>query len=306
MHSASARKHAASPWAAFVAILTLAPVVQVACLGISRESLSQPGAAEQQRQPVAASLRATKASQSSIHKEPTVTSIQPPPLWQRPVLERAALVNGSLTLEMLKDSGTNACNSVCGSMMDYVTVADVSASVGPTGVLYTKLFLARLLERFRLGQDRGQQLLGLVEAGMKPKLLTLPTDKHEEFMEGVNKLALQGEALNLMAGLGMAETSFQHGRQDAHSLVLAIVDGPALRQGLTVQMAQKLSRSADLVVILVAAKFDVAAQTAAMEWLKAAGSCTPYGCRLLQINDYESLAQVDTTGVIAEICPDLV
>jgi len=277
MRSSNVFKNVAFPWAALVAIISCGPFRQLFCEGST------------------ASLRATRTASS-----------KQPPVWERPALERYGLVNGSLTLETLKVSGMSYCNSVCGSMMDFAVVADVSASVGPSGVLYTQLFLSRLLSRFRLGQGKGQQLAAIIEAGMDARLLTGLTDKSSEYMDGVNKLTLRGGALNLMAGLGMAETSFMHGRQDAHSLVLAIVDGPALRQRLTIQMAQKISRTADLVVILVAASFDTAAQLAATEWLKAAGSCTPYGCRLLQIADYESLARVDTTGVIAEICPNLV
>jgi len=181
--------------------------------------------------------------------------------------------------------------------MDFAVVSDVSGSVGKTGVMGTQVFLRRLVTRLRLGQPSGHQLAGIVENGMKARLLTGLTDSYQKFSDGVNKLTFQGAGLNLMEGLGMAETSFMYGRQDAHSLILAIVDGPALRQRLTLQMVQKVSRSADLVVILVASRFDMAAQRAATEWLEAAGSCTPYGCRLLQIEDYESLAQVDTTGV---------
>lgn len=194
--------------------------------------------------------------------------------------------------------------------MDFAMVADVSGSVGPDGVVATKLFLGRLLNRLRLGWGDGHQLAGLIEAGMESKLLTgyvePLTDDPERFVDAINQLTFRGEAMNLAHALGMAETSFMHGRQDARSLVLAIVDGPVFRQRLAVQQAQKVSRTADLVVILVADKFDVAAQRDATEWLQAAGSCTPYGCRLLQVESYESLAQVDTTGALAEICPNLV
>merc|ERR1719487_1697884 len=112
--------------------------------------------------------------------------------------------------------------------------------------------------------------------------------------------------MDLTKALGMAKPSFSLGRKHARSLVLAIVDGPVYRQRLAVQMAEKVGKVADLVIILVADKFNEAAQRDAMELLKAAGSCTPYGCRLLQIDSYESLANVDTTGVVAEICPNLV
>jgi len=194
--------------------------------------------------------------------------------------------------------------------MDFSLIADVSASVGHAGVQNTKVFIARLLNRLRLGHGNGLQLAGLIEAGMKARLLTGLTGDVLKFVDGINKLSFAGRhdggALDLVEAMSMASTSFMHGRQDARSLVLAIVDGPALRQRLVVQMAERISKSADLVVILVADKFNQVAQRDAMEWLKAAGSCTPYGCRLLQISDYESLATVDTTGVLAEICPSLV
>jgi hypothetical protein len=287
----------ASPWASIFVVVILTHSQSPAC-NASRE----PG------KPAAASLRATAvASKHDTLKQPAAPRHL---LWHRPSFERPALVNGSIALQALNMSGRDHCNSVCGSMMDFALIADVSASVGQAGVQNTQVFLARLLNRLRLGQGKGQQLAGLIEAGMKSRLLAGLTDEVPKFVDGINKLSFRGRhdggALDLVEAMGMAHSSFMHGRQDARSLVIAIVDGPALRQRLTVQMAERISQSADLVVILVADRFKQVAQRDAMEWLKAAGSCTPYGCRLLQISDYESLATVDTTGVLAEICPNLV
>lgn len=231
-------------------------------------------------------------------------------IWQRPVLKEPVLINGSLALQSVNISGKHYCNSVCGSMMDYAMVADVSGSVGNPGVVGTQLFLGRLMDRLRIGQGNFQQLVGIIEAGMQSRLLTGEAeplrDTLEKVFDGINKLKFQGGALDLVEALGLAKTSFTLGRKHAHSLVLAIVDGPAYRHRLTLEMAERVSQVADLVVILVADEFDEDAIRKATEWLQSAGSCTPYGCRLLTIDSYESLAAVDTTSVLAEICRDLV
>jgi len=230
-----------------------------------------------------------------------------PLVWRRPSWKRPVAVNGSLVIEDVNTSGCPYSNTVCGSTIDISIIVDVGGSVGNDGVLATKLFLARLLPRFRLGRDQDHQLFSLVEAGMSARLLSPLTDSETEIVAGINKLSFPGGgACNLVPALSTAETSFSHGRQDAHSLIVVIADGPALRQRLTLQMVKEVSKTSDLMVLLVASEFDTAARQDATEWLKTAGSCTPYGCRLLQIDSYEKLGTVDTTGVLAEICPNLV
>jgi len=194
----------------------------------------------------------------------------------------------------------------CGSTLDSFVLADVSGSVGETGILGTKVFLTRLLLQMQLGKSSSHQLMGLIEVGATSKLLSHLTDSQETFMEGASKLKFKGVAPDLSQALAYADTGFLAGRSDAHSLVLAIVDGPVIKQRQAVQMARHISQYADLVVILVASRFDAQADTAVREWLQAAGSCYGHTCRLIQVEDYEALAAVDITAVVAEICPNLV
>merc|ERR1719335_476974 len=96
-------------WATLVAIFCSAP-----CRGTSIHLPS-------------ASLRATK---------PDVARL----IYQRPSFTHLSLKNGSLVMHELNATGSQPCNTVCGSSMDYAMIADVSGSVEESGVENTKIF----------------------------------------------------------------------------------------------------------------------------------------------------------------------
>lgn len=255
-------------------------------------------AAQISASPSSASLRATLRSSSTPaadHKADVDMHVESP-------FHSVELVNGSISFKTLfEHSGS------CGSSRDFAFVVDASGSVGHAGIDATKQFLGHLSCRLRFGREDGFQMATTVQADMEPKLLSELTESKLVFLKGVQQLAFKkSPAMNLVAALGKADAAFMHGRQSAKSLILVIADGPGLRQRLIKQQVSSVSKSADLVVLLVADQYDETAQRAATEWLQAANSCTPHGCRLLQVSSYAELASADVTSVVAEMCRDLV
>lgn len=197
----------------------------------------------------------------------------------------------------------------CAATVDLFLLADVSGSVGAEGLESTRVFIRKLMAQMLLGRGEQQQLVGIVEVGGQAQIRTELTDSREKLEHGISSLTWDDtSAAALAPGLGAADTGFMDGRSNAKSTILLIVDGPVMHHAHAVQMARKISRYADLVVLLVAPPWDVAGMKGrrAREWLEAAGSCTPgHGCRLLTVKSYAALAETDVTAVVAELCPNL-